>query len=339
MTDNPEQKPKTLKKQSAKKTEEKTETKSVVAPAATSPAWSVVALFFLIGAGLVFAVFFGFSRTDLLSGSRENDAQLRAMADRVAQVEGQKSRLDALENSVNRFDATRNALSNLQEKEESDVHRLEAALRELKPETAAKVNLAPVEARLDKLERKVDSISQVEFAEKERLLALALGGLALKNALDAGAPFTAEFAVVRNLLHAGSNLSELGEHADTGVPANAALLARFPQVAQAVLNIEASDDVNFWDRTQNFFRSLVSVRKVGNVPGEDVEAVLARVEFHLQQNDSVTAMKEFQALPDSARQAVGGWGEDLAARAEADGVLRELLLAAAQGLQAKSKAE
>jgi hypothetical protein len=331
MADNPDSKPKTPKKAPAKKPQENNSPQSI--PQGKLPAWSVVTLSFLIGAGLTVALLFAIYRSGTLAPNNESDAQLRAMADRVASIEGQKSRLDTLENSVSRLEATRNSLAALQEKEESDVHRLEAALSDLRNENPVKLNLTPLENRVASLEQKVQAISQVEFAEKERLLALALSGLALKEALDRGVPFATEFSVVKNLLHAQSNLSALGDYADKGVATSAALLSHFPEVAQAIQNTDLPENPNAWERTRNFFYKLVSVRKVGNVEGNDVEAIIARIEYDLQQNDSAGAAREFQSLPERAQNAAGTWGKDLAMRAEADRLMRELLLTAAQGLQ------
>lgn len=302
------------------------------APKGGWPAWSVITLSFFIGAGLVIALLFTLSRTGYLA-TTESDTQLRAIADRVALVEGQKSRLDALENAVSRADATRNSLAALQEKEESDIHRLETTLNEIKNENPAKLNLAPLETRVSALEQKVQAISQVEVAEKERLLGLALSGLALKDALDRGVPFISEFAVVKNLLHASSNLGALGEYAERGIPTTPNLLSRYPAAVQAMQSADLPENPTFWDRTQNFFHKLVSVRKVGNVEGSDSDAIIARIEYNLQQNDSAGAYREFQLLPSRAQENAGSFGKDLALRAEADRVMRELLLAAALGLQ------
>jgi hypothetical protein len=331
MTHNADTKPKTPRRMAAKKAQDSNSPQSM--PHGKLPAWSVVTLSFLIGAGLVIALFFALTRSGTLVTNNESDAQLRAIADRVAQVEGQKSRVDALENSVSRLEVTRNSLSALQEKQESDVHRLEAALNDLKNENPVKLNLTPLENRVASLEQKVQAISQVEFAEKERLLALALSGLALKEALDKGVPYAAEFAVVKNLLHAQSNLNALGDAADKGVPTASALLSRFPNMAQEIQNADLPENPSVWERVQNFCYRLVSVRKVGNVEGSGVDSITARLEYNLQQNDSAGAYREFLTLPERAQTAAGAWGKDLSARAQADRLMRELLLATAAGLQ------
>jgi hypothetical protein len=330
MTEDPTPKPKAAKKSTAKKKETSAPLQGAESK---SPAWSVITLAFLIGGGLIAAVSFTFLRTNPFVGGNESDTQLRAVADRVAQVEGQKSRLDALENSISRFETTRNSLAALQEKEESDVHRLESAMNELRAESPAKANLAPIEGRMTALEQKVQNISQTEFSEKERLLALALSGLALKNALDTGGPFAPELAVVKNLLHAQSNLEALGDYAETGLATSSALLSRYPETAQAILNSQTPQDADIWTRTKSFFHKFVDVRKVGNVSGNDLDAVIARIEYDLQQNDSTSALKEFQSLPEQARQSAGAWGNDLAARARADHLIRDLLLTTAQNLR------
>lgn len=299
------------------------------------PPWSVIVLSFLIGAGVVGAIIAALFNIGLFPASEEASTQVRSLAERVAQVEGLRSHINALENSVNRLETTRNSLASLQEKEESDVHRLESALHDIKGAAGQQppADLAPLQARLAELEHTLATTTQVQLAEKERLIALALGSLALKEALDKGAPFAAELEFVRNLLHAGSDLSNLENYANSGVPTIGALLARYPETAKQMLRADMPEDAGFFGRTFAYLRSLVSVRPVGDVPGETSDAILARTEFRLQQGNSEDAWRVFQTLPDRARQAAPEWGKDLAARAGADRLMREIVLTAAQGLK------
>ncbi|MES2905907.1 MAG: mitofilin family membrane protein [Pseudomonadota bacterium] len=335
MTDDTSKKPKAAKKPLTPAKAEQTKIVGHEADAQKPPiAWSVVVLSLLIGAGVAMTLFYAVLRAGVMTPLDEaGTTQVRALADRVAKIETERSRINTLENSVNRLEATRNSVSALEEKQESDVHRIESALRDIKPDP--KLTIAPLQARLDTVERKLQSVSQVEIAENERLLALAMSGLALKEALDKGAAFSGEYAVVKNLLPNGSNLDGLEAYANTGVPTTAALLARFETVSQSMLKAQLPPDAGFLDKSVAFFQNLVSVRKVGDIEGNDAEAILARVELRLQQNNSESAHQEYQKLEPRLQQIAQPWGKDLVARAAADKVMRDLLLASAKNLQPK----
>lgn len=330
MTDETAPKPKSQKKTSARSEQKKPAQTETSRPPVL--AWSVIALSLLIGASIAVTLVYAVLRSGSFTTLDEaGAAQLRVLADRVARVETDRSRLNTLENSVSRLESLRNSFTALQEKQESDVHRLESA----RPENAVKLNLAPLQERVEALERKLQSIAQVQLAENERLLALALSSLALKEALDKGAAFPGELAIVKNLLHAQSHLDGLGDYANTGVPTTIALLARFPEAAKSMLKADQPENAGFLDRTAAFFRSLVTVRKVGEVPGDDVGAILARTELRLQQGNVESAHEEFKKLSPRVQNIAAQWGKDLAARAEADRLMRELLLASAKNLQPK----
>ena len=296
--------------------------------------WSSIALGLVLVAGIAIAGSYAFIRNDSYTGNSDTGGQMRSMADRMAQVEGQKSRINTLENSVNRLETTRNAMTALSEKQESDTHRLEESIQQMKPKEAA--DLAPLEARLNALEQKLGGLSQTGIAEKEQKLSEALSALALKQAIDLGQPFTSELALSKTFPVNEELATALAPYAQNGLPTRAALLQRFAEAAELMLRQQTAADATYYDKLMAYASSLVSVRKSGNVEGDTLEARLARCEYQLQNGSAILANKEFLAIPDDVKNRAPTFSADLAARAKADALTQKMILNTAQTLKSAS---
>ena len=102
----------------------------------------------------------------------------------------------------------------------------------------------------------------------------------------------------------------------------AQLNARFAEVARQALTAERiSDAENIFAQLWNSFASLISIRRVGNVEGNDSGARIARAEAALGRDDLATAADEMDALEGAASQSAGPWLEDARARLAIDGAI------------------
>ena len=68
------------------------------------------------------------------------------------------------------------------------------------------------------------------------------------------------------------------------------------------------------DRLLDHMRKLVRVRKVGEVAGDDVEALAPRISAALARGDLAAALEAYSRLPDAARQAGRDWAKAAEAR-------------------------
>jgi len=82
--------------------------------------------------------------------------------------------------------------------------------------------------------------------------------------------------------------------------------------------------------------SVVKVRKVGDVPGDNAEAIVARAEERLVNGDVDAAVAEWNALPEASRAAAADFGEALAARARVEKLIAAVV--APSGVPAASAA-
>lgn len=175
-----------------------------------------------------------------------------------------------------------------------------------------------------------DAMSVRSAGEQKALAAArasALVGVAarLNTALDTGAPFARELDLVVPLVQGDEKIAAIAralqEPAMRGVPALATLEAEFPTVAKAALADDLADD-SYGARLLGKVKSLVSLRRVGDVPGDTTEAKLARAETALQRGDLAAAVALVRALPEQTKKATAAWlakaEARLAAKAEVD---------------------
>lgn len=138
----------------------------------------------------------------------------------------------------------------------------------------------------------------------------------LSAAIDRGTPFAADLDLLTPLIQGDAKLAEfanaLQPHARNGVVSRAVLEAEFPDVAKAVLAEDLADD-SYGQRLLGKIKGLVSLRRVGDVPGDTTDAKLARAELALHAGDLPKAVELVKSLPPQTAKATEGW----LARAEA----------------------
>ena len=166
-----------------------------------------------------------------------------------------------------------------------------------------------------------DAVGARSGGEQKALAAArasALIGVAarLSNAIDAGVPFAGELGLLGPLSAGDAKVGEIAASlqpvAQTGVASRAALEAEFPAVAKAALAEDLADD-SYGERLLGKLKGLVSLRRVGDVPGDTTEAKLARAETALHAGDVARAAELVKSLPPQTGKATAAW----LARAEA----------------------
>lgn len=195
----------------------------------------------------------------------------------------------------------------------------------------APARLGDVEARLKDA---VEAVRGVAAALEERKGAATIGFLLavgqLREALRSSGPFAGDLDALRAI--AGGDpeiqtvLAGLVPRAEVGIPTLAQLKRRFPRVADAAVRAAASPEGGSWlDPALSWLGGLVTVRRVGgDVPGEEVDAVVARAEAELEAGDLRAAIAEVERLTGPAAAKTAGWLADARARLEAERGLKAL---------------
>ena len=154
----------------------------------------------------------------------------------------------------------------------------------------------------------------------------AVAALALELAVERGGAYARELAAIDPAAVDKATRDALAPFAASGVPAAAALgreLAALMPAARKATE-EPAHDGGMIDRLRSSAQRLVRVRPIGEPPGDDPAAVLARIDTAAARSDLGAALKEAEKLPAPARAPLEPWIKRVQAR--------EAALAAATGL-------
>ncbi|MBT4907272.1 MAG: hypothetical protein HOK98_00210 [Rhodospirillaceae bacterium] len=171
---------------------------------------------------------------------------------------------------------------------------------------------AELGARIDAIE-KGQNADQTE-ASRASILALAAGQL--RTALERGAPYISLLDLLETASaddpKLGKALTVLRGMSDTGVATGSALELSFTKLVPDLLaahHLAAGDrKSDLIDRLAGRINDFVSVRRTGaDVPGDDVEARIARAEIFLANRDVVAAILEFNDLTGPAADILVPW--------------------------------
>jgi uroporphyrinogen-III synthase len=169
---------------------------------------------------------------------------------------------------------------------------------------------------------------------------LAAGQVALAAA--SGSPLAPGLATLRAL--AGNDprltaaIAELQPVAERPVPSFASLAERFPAVAATALHAAQADVASpaatggpleaWWHDMVQRLSAAVTIRKVGDVAGDDPAARIARAEQRLAGHDLTGAVDALAGLTGASARAAASWLGDARARLALDKGLADLSSAA-----------
>jgi len=149
----------------------------------------------------------------------------------------------------------------------------------------------------------------------------------LSAALESGLPFAVDLGLLTPLVQGDAKLAEitssLQPYGASGVASRATLAAEFPAVAKAALADDLADD-SFGERLLGKLRALISLRRVGDVEGDSVEARLARAETALEAGDLAKAVAQVKSLPPQTGKATEAWLKRAEAHLAAERAVQQL---------------
>ena len=165
---------------------------------------------------------------------------------------------------------------------------------------------------------------QVADTDPERRAATALALANLRTRIDDGEGYATELALVRQT-NPKIDLSPLDATAGTGIATLAGLVSRFDRVAPRIREAISPEPQAGAEGLLANLRSVVKVRPLDGVPGQDVDATIGAIRNALADGDLQTADIAWQALPDEGRAASQDWHDALTARMKAKNFLSEAL--------------
>lgn len=153
-------------------------------------------------------------------------------------------------------------------------------------------------------------------------------GIALANltrAIDAGTAFDVELGAISALAPNDPAVVALAEVAPKGVRSFASLAQEFSDLVDPLLTAERrAGRETFYERIVGSALSIITVRRVGDVEGDTVEAIVARIETRLAQEDLSGALSEAKLLTGPAADVAAAWVADVDTRQRTDLLVRDL---------------
>jgi len=230
-------------------------------------------------------------------------------------------------------------IATLESRPEIDLRPMEQRLSALESRPASTSEAIPAPAtpatdltpRLEATERQLDAIAERLKANAPRegeaaRIALVLAVAELGEVVRSGAPYVSQMQAVESLLGPARAVAQpLAATAETGVPTPASLQERFPAIARGVMTAAASGDGEGWlDHVRARLASAVVVRRTGDVAGDTPEALVARAEAKLRQNDAAGAAAEIGKLTGRPAEAAADWLSAARALTRAEATLAAL---------------
>jgi len=197
---------------------------------------------------------------------------------------------------------------------------------------ALRDRMAALASETEALSSRIDAVAETaasqrgqadaEAAQKTALV-LALGRL--RDVAATGAAFPGAWNSVVELGVDPAGHSAIADAAQHGVPTADALRQRFPAAADAALTAEriGGDDTWYGAAFQRL-GNLVSVRRVGEVEGTSVEAIVTRAEYRLQEGNLEAALSELDSLSGPPAEAVASWRAAAESRLKLEQAIRTL---------------
>jgi hypothetical protein len=196
---------------------------------------------------------------------------------------------------------------------------------------------SPIEARLAALEQGMQALREAANAAKSDVRAtetavaaaarqanpgaLAAVAQAIARAIEAGVPFSAEFAAAKALGASDGVLGPLRSLADKGAPSAAALATMFAASEKAALTALAPSppaNASPLDRLAALASNVVRVRPAGERAGDEPAVLVPRIETSLARGAVGDAVEAWNSLPQAAREASKDFGSAAKARLDAE---------------------
>ncbi len=191
--------------------------------------------------------------------------------------------------------------------------------------------LARIQAEVERLQGGIVEQTADRASVRRAEFRLAVGQL--RDAAMAGRPFAAELALVREMAGEArrpEDFSALVQAAERGLETRAALARRFPALANAMVAAARTGEVaGRWGELLERVQGLLSIRRVGEIAGDDASARVARAEVMANAGDLAGALAAFDGVQGAAWIAPArGWIEAVRLRLAVE---REIAALAAAG--------
>jgi hypothetical protein len=265
------------------------------------------------------------------AGSGEAETRLAELENKVAAITSPAGDAGASANSeiVTGLGDKISAIEKAQTSQQASLQSIESSISDLgkkitADEQAQEQTIKALEGRLAAIEKTLDA------PREDIKVARALAAASLKAAIDRGGSFMAELEAFASVDGDSPTIDQLRSLAAAGVPSRATLLTRLPASANAMISADETGTASggLFDHLLSSATSLVKVRPVGEVAGDSVEAIVARLETRMKNGDLQGAVDEWNTLPQASKDASQDYMSDVQARIEAEKLVSGAITAA-----------
>ncbi|MCV6546507.1 MAG: hypothetical protein OIF56_04360 [Cohaesibacter sp.] len=282
------------------------------------------------------------SGVSVIEGARDTSVNLTPLQDRLGAL---ATDLAALSERVDGFKAVSDQLATtdgkvaaLEEKAGQFVGLLESRLDEAKLSV-----LASADRRIDNvvtdvsnmrqsleedakaLTSRLSSLEDNNLSEKMQSSARTIALAGLENAVASGQSFAAALNTFAQVAQDNEAVKALKSYADAGAPTAQKLAQDFRGLSGQVLKAaEEAGTTGLVDKIMLNAQNLVRIRPIGEREGDSLTDKLARIEVRVSEGRLGEIAKEWEALPDAAKEAGKSWYEGVQARLAVDGSMQQI---------------
>jgi hypothetical protein len=190
---------------------------------------------------------------------------------------------------------------------------------------AASVDVTSLVARNEALEKRMNELESKDAGALTKRAATAVAVANLVRATQGSGRFKTELGALAMIAPDDPALVKLTPYAEQGLPTEAALGERFGQLLPDIIHADdLANDSSWYGRMWTNFLSLITVRRVGDQPGNDVRALVGRAELELKEHDLAGAVEEVRKLPSAPAEVARPWREAAEARLALDKLIGDI---------------
>ncbi len=250
-------------------------------------------------------------RADIQSRTENLRSELEQLRNQGSGVSREIQSIEAISNKLVQEIETIRSNSESLSKKVAEVNQKLASVQDESVKSAQlNTAVAPISSRLKDLETNLSGILDREKLRQEdvKKAALTISLANLKRKIDQGQGFGSELSAVKSLAPATLDLKGLGTYQTKGISTPDSLKAAFnSKMDEALRSVRKSDGDTVLNRILSNAKSVVRVRRTGDVEGESIEAVLARMEVHVKSGEFAEALKESEGLEGPALDIFSDW--------------------------------
>ncbi len=233
---------------------------------------------------------------------------------RVARDE---ERMNDLERQLGNFNALTERVTRLEQMQPTALPTPAAPLTQ-QAVPAPNLNAYALKTDMDTLAARVARLESQNPGGAVRSAAASLALANLVRATEGSGNFASELSTFAALMPDAPEAHDLAQHAH-GIATERALASRFPKVAADAIAADRRARAKgwlawFWVNLS----SLVSIRRVGDVEGNDAESKLARASEKLRGGNLAGAAEQVGSVSGAARPVLAPWLKDAQARLSVD---------------------